>query len=48
MLETRLQVRMSTDEIEAVKQLADDYGFNVSDFIRYLITEELSKGGDEE
>lgn len=47
MLETRLQVRMSTDEIEEVKELADDYGLTVSDFIRYLITEELSKGGEE-
>lgn len=38
MLDTRLQVRMSKDEIEYVKELADDYGLSVSDFIRYLIS----------
>lgn len=46
-LETRLQVRMSTEEIEEVKELANEFGLSVSDFIRYLIAEEQSKGGEE-
>lgn len=45
MLETRLQVRMSADELEEIKDLADDTGLSVSDFIRYLVEE--YKGGEE-
>lgn len=44
-LETRLQVRMSNEEIEEIKELADDYGLSVSDYIRYLV--ENDKGGEE-
>lgn len=44
-LETRLQVRMSNEEIEEIKDLADDYGLSVSDYIRYLV--ENDKGGEE-
>lgn len=47
MLETRIQVRMSNEEVEEVKDLANEFGLSVSDFIRYLIAEEHSKGGDE-
>lgn len=47
MLNTRLQVRMSTEEIEEVKELADEFGLSVSDFIRYLISEQQAKGGEE-
>lgn len=44
-LETRLQVRMSNEEIEEIKDLADNYGLSVSDYIRYLV--ENDKGGEE-
>lgn len=44
-LETRLQVRMSNEEIEEIKDLANDYGLSVSDYIRYLV--ENDKGGEE-
>lgn len=44
-LETRLQVRMSNEELEEIKDLADDYGLSVSDYIRYLV--ENDKGGEE-
>lgn len=44
-LETRLQVRMSNEEIEEIKDLADEYGLSVSDYIRYLV--ENDKGGEE-
>lgn len=45
MLDSRLQVRMSNEEIEEIKDLADDYGLSVSDYIRYLV--ENDKGGEE-
>ncbi len=45
MLETRLQVRVSTEELEEIKELAEDNGLSVSDYIRYLIEEQ--KGGEE-
>jgi predicted DNA binding CopG/RHH family protein len=32
-----LQIRVSKDELENVKRLADVYGLDVSDFIRYAI-----------
>lgn len=44
-METRLQVRMSNEEIEEIKDLADEYGLSVSDYIRYLV--ENDKGGEE-
>lgn len=44
-METRLQVRMSTEEIEELKEQAEDNGFTVSDYIRYLV--ENDKGGEE-
>lgn len=44
-LDTRLQVRMSQEEIEEIKDLADDFGLSVSDYIRYLV--EQDKGGEE-
>lgn len=45
MLDSRLQVRMSNEEIEEIKDLADNYGLSVSDYIRYLV--ENDKGGEE-
>jgi predicted DNA binding CopG/RHH family protein len=44
-LDTRLQVRMTQDEIEELKEQAEDNGFTVSDYIRYLV--ENDKGGEE-
>lgn len=44
-LDTRLQVRMTQDEIEELKEQAEDNGFTVSDYIRYLV--ENAKGGEE-
>lgn len=44
-LDTRLQVRMSTEEIEELKEQAEDNGFTISDYIRYLV--ENDKGGEE-
>lgn len=43
-LDTRLQVRMTQDEIEELKEQAEDNGFTVSDYIRYLV--ENDKGGE--
>lgn len=45
-LETRIQVRCSTEELEEFKNLAEDNGFTLSDYIRWLLENE--KGGDEE
>lgn len=45
MLDTRLQVRMTQEEIEELKEQAEDNGFTVSDYIRYLV--ENDKGGEE-
>lgn len=47
MLDTRIQIRMSTEEVEDVKMLADEFGLSVSDFIRYLIAEHQAEGGEE-
>lgn len=44
MLDTRLQVRMTREEIEEIKELAEDNGLSVSDYIRYLVEEQ--KGGE--
>ena len=44
-LETRAQVRMSREELEELKEQANDNGFTVSEYIRYLI--ENDKGGEE-
>lgn len=44
-LDTRLQVRMTQNEIEELKEQAEDNGFTVSDYIRYLV--ENDKGGEE-
>ena len=44
-LDTRLQVRMTQDEIEELKEQEEDNGFTVSDYIRYLV--ENDKGGEE-
>lgn len=44
-LDTRLQVRMTQEEIEELKEQAEDNGFTVSDYIRYLV--ENDKGGEE-
>lgn len=46
MLETRIQVRVSHEELEEIKDLANIYGLSISDFIRYLITN-CDKGGEE-
>lgn len=45
-LETRIQVRCTTEELEEFKELAEDNGFTLSDYIRYLL--ENGRGGDEE
>lgn len=44
-LDTRLQVRMTQEEIEKLKEQAEDNGFTVSDYIRYLV--ENDKGGED-
>lgn len=44
-LDTRLQVRMTQEDIEELKEQAEDNGFTVSDYIRYLV--ENDKGGEE-
>ena len=45
-LQTRLQVRCTSEELEEYKELAEDNGFTLSDYVRYLLEQE--KGGDEE
>lgn len=44
-LEVRTQVRMTREELEELKEQAEENGFTMSDYIRYLI--EQDKGGDE-
>ena len=44
-LNVRVQVRMTDEELESLKEQAEDNGLNVSDYIRWLI--ENDKGGDE-
>lgn len=41
----RAQIRMTDEELENLKQQADDNGFTLSDYIRYLV--EQDKGGEE-
>lgn len=43
-LEVRTQVRMTREELEELKEQAEENGFTMSDYIRYLI--EQDKGGD--
>lgn len=45
-LNTRIQVRCTTEELEEFKELAEDNGLSLSDYIRWLL--ENGKGGDEE
>ncbi len=42
---TRLQVRMSLEELEELKEQAEYNGFDVSTYIRYLIENDV-KGGE--
>lgn len=42
--ETRLQVRCTTEELEEFKELAEDNGLSLSDYIRWLL--EDAKGGE--
>ena len=44
-LEVRTQVRMTREELEELKEQAEENGSTMSDYIRYLI--EQDKGGDE-
>lgn len=44
-LEVRTQVRMTREELEELREQAEENGFTMSDYIRYLI--EQDKGGDE-
>lgn len=44
-LEVRTQVRMTREELEELKEQAEENGFTMSDYIRYLI--EQDKRGDE-
>lgn len=45
-LNTRIQVRCTNEELEEFKELAEDNGLSLSDYIRWLLANE--KGGDEE
>lgn len=45
-LNVRAQIRMSEEELENLKEQANDNGLNVSDYVRWLI-ENDSKGGEE-
>lgn len=45
-LDTRIQVRCTNKELEEFKELAEDNGLSLSDYIRWLLENE--KGGDEE
>lgn len=45
-LDTRIQVRCTNEELEEFKELAEDNGLSLSDYIRWLL--ENNKGGDEE
>lgn len=44
-LNVRAQIRMSEEELENLKEQAEDNGFTLSDYIRYLV--EQDKGGKE-
>lgn len=45
-LDTRIQVRCTNEELEEFKELAEDNGLSLSDYIRWLLENE--KGGEEE
>lgn len=45
-LDTRIQVRCTNEELEEFKELAEDNGLSLSDYIRWLLEQE--KGGEEE
>lgn len=45
-MEVRAQVRMSREELEELKEQANDNGLNISDYIRWLIAND-AKGGEE-
>lgn len=45
-LDTRIQVRCTNEELEEFKELAEDNGLSLSDYIRWLLENE--KGGDED
>lgn len=44
-LDVRTQVRMTREDLEELKERAEENGFTMSDYIRYLIKQD--KGGDE-
>lgn len=44
-LDVRLQVRCTREELEEFKELADENGLSLSDYIRWLLAQE--KGGEE-
>ena len=44
-LDTRIQVRCTNEELEEFKELAEENGLSLSDYIRWLL--EDSKGGEE-
>ena len=41
----RAQIRMTDEELENLKQQAEDNGLNLSDYVRWLI--ENNKGGED-
>lgn len=41
----RAQIRMTDEELENLKQQAEDNGFTLSDYVRWLI--ENNKGGED-
>ena len=44
-LDTRIQVRCTNEELEEFKELAEDNGLSLSDYIRWLLEQE--KEGEE-
>lgn len=45
-LNTRIQVRCTDEELEEFKELAEDNGLSLSDYVRWLLEQE--KGGENE
>ena len=39
-LDTRIQVRCTNEELEEFKELAEDNGLSLSDYIRWLLEQE--------
>ena len=39
----RFHVRCSDDEHHALKKLADEMGFSISQLVRYLVAEEIKR-----